>query len=212
MRRLWLGLTFVLACGGTPASAPAERAAASEVAESRGGQELIGTAALPFASDLTWINGEPFELEDLRGKVVLVRFWTDTCPFCEASAPGLGRLHEQYGDRGLVVLGIHHPKPRGSKTAVEGIRARAADLGMAFAIASDPGWDTLERWWLDAGEGRRKATSVSFLIDARGTVRWIHPGPEFHPDGPADHDQCRQDYEDAVATIKALLRERAENS
>ncbi len=217
MRRVAVGLVLLLAtaCGsrGGASSVDGESAARPVgVAVSRGGQELIGTAAPPFAEDLRWIHGEPTDLEALRGKVVLVRFWTDTCPFCQASAPALSQLHEAYGDQGLVVIGMHHPKPRGSEAELEGIRARAAELGMEFSIASDEHWDTLERWWLDAGEGRRKATSVSFLIDAQGTIRWIHPGPEFHPDGPADHEQCREDYADAVATIEALLRERAEKS
>ena len=79
---------------------------------------------------------------------------------------------------------------------------------MPFAIASDDNWETLDRWWLNNGERGRAATSVSFLLDAEGTVRWIHPGPEFHPDGPADHEQCREDFGDAVQAIEKLLAER----
>ena len=179
---------------------------ASDVPASRGGGDLVGTPALPFAPDLTWLNSPPLRVEELRGKVVLVRFWTDTCPFCEASAPGLSRLHERYGPEGLVVVGMFHPKPRGSARNLDAIESRAKTLGMHFPIASDSRWDTLERWWLASGD--RAATSVSFLIDASGVIRWIHPGPEFHPDGPADHQQCRDDYNDAVRAIETLLAER----
>lgn len=174
---------------------------------SRGGEELVGTHAMPLASDLQWLGGDPLTLDELRGKVLLVRFWTDTCPFCEASAPGLTRLHERYGPEGLVVLGLFHPKPRGAVRDMEAVHARARELGMTFPIANDARWDTLERWWLSSGFGDRAATSVSFLIDARGVIRWIHPGPEFHPDGPQDHEQCRSDYKDAVRAIELLLAE-----
>lgn len=206
----------VTGCGRTTASDVAESAPLPEKTErsergaafpiSREGAHLVGTPAPPFASDLEWLNTEPLTVENLRGKVVLVRFWTDTCPFCEASAPGLSRLHERYGSEGLVVVGMFHPKPRGSLRDMGAIAARAETLGMDFPIASDNHWDTLERWWLSTGE--HAATSVSFLIDGQGTIRWIHPGPEFHPEGPPDHERCRRDYADAVRAIESLLAER----
>ncbi len=208
----------LLALGCQRPSAPAaseaevEPLATGSVPSSRGGAELVGQPASPFAEDLVWFDGEARSLASMRGKVLLVRFWTDTCPFCEASAPGLSALHERYADQGLEVVGIFHPKPRGSSVDLDAVAARAKELGMEFSIASDARWDTLERWWLASGEGERKATSVSFLIDAEGRIRWVHPGPEFHPDGPADHEQCRADYDDAVSAIESLLAERASAS
>ena len=54
-----------------------------------------------------WINSEPLTLEALRGKVVLVRWWTAPgCVFCEASAPALNDFWRRYGSRGLVVVGF----------------------------------------------------------------------------------------------------------
>lgn len=211
-----LGLAVVVlagACGtdGKPRErATATRPAGDTMPSSRAGAELVGTPAKPFANDLVWMNTDPMSLEQLRGQVVLVRFWTDKCPFCEASAPGLSALHERYADDGLVVLGLFHSKPRGAERDAAAIKTRAGQLGMDFPIASDARWDTLERWWLTTGEGERAATSVSFLIDANGVIRWVHPGPEFHPGGPSDaeHDLCRQDYEDAVRAIELLLGER----
>jgi peroxiredoxin len=172
----------------------------------------VGTPALAFADDLDWIQGESRSLAELRGRVVLVRFWTDTCPFCAASAPALEALHDRFSDRGLSVIGLFHPKPRGSVTDLAAIRARAEALGMTFSIASDARWETLERWWLKSGSpgaSERDATSVSFLIDRRGVIRWVHPGPEFHPDGPEDHQQCRDDFADAERAIALLLDEPA---
>ena len=195
-----------------PAAAPASAAAVSageaEFPSSRGGQELVGTLAQPFSPDLRWLNQPIESLEALRGKVVLVRFWTDECPFCEASAPGLMRLHERYADEGLVVIGVFHPKPRGEQIDMEALTSRAAQLELGVPIAIDRHWSTLDNWWLRRGQGGRRATSTSFLIDAEGRVRWVHPGPEFHPDGPADHDQCRQDFADAERAVQQLLAER----
>lgn len=209
MARLAL-LTCLCVAGCDRASPPDDttpvKAGNTAFPASRAGAELVGTPAPALAAELRWLNSDPLSLDELRGKVVLVRFWTDTCPFCEASAPGLTRLHERYGPDGLVVVGVFHPKPRGAVRDLEGVKARAEQLGMEFPIATDSHWDTLERWWLSSGD--RAATSVSFLLDTQGTIRWIHPGPEFHPDGPDDHEQCRRDYDDAVRAIEALLAER----
>jgi len=228
VRALLLSGTFALgACvpeagnhesqaGAQPASArpdapaSAERDAnAAEFPVSRGGQELVGSRAQPLSPDLRWLSHPIESLESLRGEVVLVRFWTDACPFCEASAPGLMRLHERYADEGLVVIGVFHPKPRGELIDIDALTRRAAELGLSIPIAIDRHWSTLDSWWLRRGQGPRRATSTSFLIDAEGRVRWIHPGPEFHPDGPADHDLCRRDFADAERAVELLLAERA---
>ena len=63
----------------------------------------------PFQFD-GWLNSAPLSLADLRGRVVLIRWWTDTCPFCASSAPALRALHDQYSARGLTVIGVFHPK------------------------------------------------------------------------------------------------------
>ena len=210
---------MLVACGPTKdevqrgqSPAPAGRQTAEsgpeQVPLSRGGRELVGTLARPFSPDLSWLHQPLESLEALRGKVVLVRFWTDACPFCEASAPGLTRLHERYADEGLVVIGVFHPKPRGELIDIDALTRRAAQLELSFPIAIDRHWSTLDDWWLRSGESQRTATSTSFLIDAEGRVRWVHPGPEFHPDGPADHAQCREDFEHAQHAIELLLAER----
>src|SRR5882724_10591658 len=58
-----------------------------------------------------WFNSPPISLEDLRGKVVLVRwFMGPSCPFCSGTAPTLRALHERYADKGLTVIGMYHHK------------------------------------------------------------------------------------------------------
>lgn len=178
--------------------------ASSAVPASRGGEALIGTPARAWGA-LSWIGSDPITLADLRGQVVLVRFWTDACPFCAATAPALAKIHDDYAERGLVVLGFYHPKPRGSVPPREAIERRAAELGISFPIAVDEQWATLDDWWLNGGE--RRATSVSFLLDRKGTIRFVHPGPEFSPE--SDNALFRQDHQQVREAIEALLAEPA---
>jgi thiol-disulfide isomerase/thioredoxin len=152
--------------------------------------------------DLTWVNSPPLALSGLRGKVVLVRFWTQGCAYCETTAPALAALRKEYAARGLVVIGMYHPKPPRDESP--GRVARAAKrLGLDFPIALDNDWVTLRRWWLDAGD--RPFTSASFLVDRRGILRAIHPGGEFHEGGGPEHDACRRDYQALRREIERLL-------
>lgn len=197
-------LAFVGACGG---ELQGEDTRAPAVPASRAGTEIVGTAAPPLPT-MAWI-GEPLAIEALRGRVVLVRFWTDTCPYCRATAPALRELDADYRAQGLTVVGIYHPKPRGSVRDHAEVTAMAQALGWEFPIAFDDDWQAVERWWLRGAE--RAATSASLLVDRRGIVRWVHPGPEYHPDGPADHARCRSDYADLRRAIEVLLAEPADS-
>lgn len=194
---------FALGCEAERASANESPAAqGAEVPAPRAGAELVGRPA-PSWDGLTWLDGEERSLEQLRGRVVLVRFWTSTCPYCEASAPAFAELHEDFGDRGLVVVGLHHEKPRGRPVDRAALERKVERFGWTFPVATDGAWSVLERYWLDTGD--RRATSASFLIDREGRIRWVHPGPELHPDGPEDHAQCRHDYRDLRQAVRALL-------
>jgi thiol-disulfide isomerase/thioredoxin len=152
---------------------------------------------------MDWIGSEPLTLTSLRGRVVLIRFWTDTCPFCRASAPALKQLDEAYRERGLAVVGLHHGKPRGTAVPRERVESIVDEWGWQFPVGLDANWAALDRYWLDTTP--RGYTSVSFLVDAQGVIRFVHPGPEFHPDGPADHEQCRRDFAELRQAIEALL-------
>ncbi|MBI3011975.1 MAG: redoxin family protein [Candidatus Omnitrophica bacterium] len=140
------------------------------------GEELIGTIA-PGWESVEWVNSQPLTLEQLRGKVVLLRWWTAPgCPFCEASAPYLAQWHQRYAPHGLVVIGMYHPKPPG-RIPVDVVKKLAQGLGMTFPVAIDPDWETLRRSWLD---GRTDAwTSVTLLIDQEGVIRYVHPGGSY---------------------------------
>ena len=111
--------------------------AATLGAEKQGkGAELIGSQA-PAWGALRWLQSEPMKLGELRGRVVLVRWWTETCPFCAASAPALRELHDTYQGRGLVVVGMYHPKPRGRRVAVASVAADLRPRHLDTAWGSD---------------------------------------------------------------------------
>ncbi len=183
------------------ASGPVAAVNADQLAE---GAELIGTKA-PGWEITDWLNRESLRLEDLRGKVVLVRWWTDTCHYCTRSAPALNEFHEQYADRGLAVVGMYHAKPIDRPITASEIGEAARERGFRFPIAIDRDWSMLQRWWLDGG--RRRATSVSFLIDKRGVIRYIHPGPAYHRQVVAGDERPSRDFAKLQQMIEKLLAE-----
>ncbi len=168
------------------------------------GAELIGTRALGWEG-AEWLNTEPLRLEDQRGKVVLIRWWTDSCPYCSRSAPALNELHARYARLGLIVIGMYHPKPIDQPVIASEIREAARERGYGFPIAIDRTWSVLRHWWLDGGT--RSATSVSFLIDRRGVIRHIHPGPAFHREVVRGDEQPRRDFVELARMIDHVLDE-----
>lgn len=167
------------------------------------GEDRLGVPAPPLKLS-GWLHSPPLEMDQLRGKVVLIRWWTDGCPFCAATAPALKQLNEKYGSRGLRVIGIFHPKPAGD-WSVERMRVATRQKGFAFPVALDGDWTALNRWWPDLE--KRGWTSVSFVVDKRGIIRYVHPGGEFHESRDANHARCDRDYKDIESTIERLLNE-----
>ncbi len=145
-----------------------------------------------------WSHSAPLRLQDLRGKVVLVRWWTaPDCPYCRHTAPALNEFHEKYAGRGLQVLGFYHHKGD-EPLDVRKVNRYADKFGFKFPIAIDTDWKTLHEWWLDRGD--QDFTSVSFLIDRKGVIRHIHPGGEYVKGDKA--------YATLDKTIQELLAEK----
>src|ERR1700720_4520962 len=93
----------------------------------------------PLASVLTaqkWLNTEPLRPENLRGKVVLVNFWTFTCVNWLRTFPYVRAWAEKYKDRGLVVIGVHTPEFNVEKDFANVTRA-SASLGVGYPVAID---------------------------------------------------------------------------
>jgi len=160
---------------------------------------LVGTTPPAWQVE-RWIGSEPLELAKLRGNVVMVRWWTAGCPFCSTSAPALRHFDKTYASRGLRVIGIYHHKettPFDPKVYED----TAKKYEFTFPVAFDPEWRTLHSWMRDAN-GRAVSTgwtSVTFLLDKRGVIRYVHPGGSYVEGEPA--------YEELRTTIERLLAE-----
>lgn len=159
------------------------------------GGELIGQPAKPWHA-AHWINSKPLELAQLRGRVVLVRFWTaPDCPYCSATAPALNEFHDRYAARGLTVIGFYHHKARTPLDPAD--VARYAEIfGFRFPVATDLDWRTVRDWWLSAS--KRSFTSASFLIDRQGVIRYVHPGGKYERGDPS-YSQLEAAIERALA-------------
>lgn len=192
---LWIGAAAALAACSTPQASPTETTAAPAAQSADTLAGVLGRAAPPF--EVTqWFNSPPLTLEQLRGKVVFVRwFMGPSCPFCSASAPALRALHERYAARGVVVIGMYHHKEQTPLDPAQ-VAGWVAHYGYKFPVAIDADWTTLKRWWLDAHP--RSYTSVSFLLDQAGVVRHVHRGGTIAPEGD-DLDAIRAAIERLLA-------------
>ena len=115
-----------------------------------------------------WINTEPFKLSDLRGKVVVVDFWTYSCINCIRTLPYLKEWHEKYADKGLVIVGVHTPEFEFEKDYSNVIQA-VKNFGIRYRVVQDNDYATWRaynnRYW------PRK-----YVIDAEGNIRYDHIG------------------------------------
>lgn len=166
------------------------------------GAELIGQPMRDFRFD-RWLRGGPLTPESLRGKVVLMRFWTDDCSYCEHTLPAIERLRKRYAEGGLVVMGAYHPHEPHAVTDAH-VAKWAKKYGFGGPVAVDAKWETLEHWWLD-GHPERNWVSVSFLMDRDGVVRWVHGGGEYHPNTDLRHKRCDRQYAELEAVIREQL-------
>ncbi len=190
-------IAFVGAC--TNAAAPEAKRIA--LPTPREGHELVGR-------DLSWLAlgrsiGEQVKMTGHRA--LLVRWWTDTCPFCEASLPAVESLREKYAKDGLVALAVYHRKSE-QRLTDDAIRAAAEKRGFHGALAVDEDWKALNTAWPDTIP--RAATSITLLFDSNGVVRFAHPGPEYHPKRDGDgreHDLCVKDFDELDRAVRAVL-------
>jgi len=170
---------------------------------SRGGQYLIGKP-MPQLQFTRWLNTEGNKPVDTANSVTLYRWWTNGCPFCESTLPGIEKLRKEYQAKGLKVVGVYHPKPP-RPISDEIVKGFAAKLGYGGAVAVDQDWSQLKAIWLSTG--KRDATSVSFLVDKNGVIRFVHPGTEYFPSVKREDAQQNEDYRLIVDAIEALLKE-----
>lgn len=158
----------------------------------------------PELLNMQWLQSGNLKLSDLKGKVALMRWWTDECIFCIQSADALNEWYQTYSDSGLVVIGLYHPKPKPKDCDPEEVREFVLDKEFRFPIAIDDQWLNLKKFWLDAKP--RDFTSVSFLIDRKGIIRYIHPGGEYHKEMAEGHEKCVSDYSELNSKIQECIK------
>ena len=190
---VFMGMIVLAAFGAEVKTLPSER----------GGQDLVGKG-MPQVEFARWVNTPENKPLDTSGSVVLYRWWTNSCPFCAATLPAVEGLRKKYEERGLKVVAVYHPKPPRA-AADEELKAAAARLGYSGAVALDEDWSQLKKVWLSSG--RRSATSVSFLVDKKGVIRFVHPGTEYFPSEKPEEKEQDEDYRMLVAAIEAVLAE-----
>ena len=128
----------------------------------------IGNCAPEFAGTQEWINSEPLTMESLRGKVVLIDFWTYTCVNCIRTLPFLREWYDRYADEGLVIVGVHTPEFEFEKIYDNVVQA-TNDEGVAWPVVQDNEFSVWRsysnRYW-----------PAKYLIDQTGEVRFTHFG------------------------------------
>jgi cytochrome c biogenesis protein CcdA/thiol-disulfide isomerase/thioredoxin len=137
-----------------------------------GSTALVNCGPAPEFTGITaWLNtpgGKPLTMSQLRGKVVLVDFWTYSCINCQRTLPHVEAWYRDYAKDGLVVVGVHTPE-FAFEHVVSNVRAEAADFGVHYPIAIDDGYDTWNAY-------DNEYWPADYLIDARGNVRHVNFG------------------------------------
>lgn len=143
------------------------------------------TRAPELASEGPWHNSEPLTLESLRGKVVLIDFWTYSCINCIRTLPYLKQWSDTFADAPFEIIGVHAPEFVFEKSE-RNVKAAIANHGLTYPVVQDNDFETwrafANRYW-----------PAKYLIDADGYIRYTHFGEGA--------------YEETELAIKSLLQE-----
>lgn len=168
---LILGSVAYIASGADVQSlfASSNKAAAIPAAELKLEQGLAHPYAAPeFAGISAWLNSQPLTMQQLKGKVVLVDFWTYSCINCVRTLPYITDWDKKYRDQGLVIVGVHSPEFEFEKK-LDNVKAAVAHEGIHYPVALDNELDTwsnfANRYW-----------PAHYLINRDGQVVYTHFG------------------------------------
>jgi thiol-disulfide isomerase/thioredoxin len=176
LKRFAIAAVFVLLAGVLASAVIGAGAVPSGAAKS-------GAIAPEFTGIEKWLNGPPLSMQQLRGKVVLVDFWTYSCINCINTLPYVKAWYQRYGSEGLVVVGVHTPEyPFERSTA--NVEAAVERFGIRYPVAQDNQYAT----W---GAYNNQYWPALYLIDKNGRIDYVHFG--------------EGDYAQTEARIKALL-------
>jgi thiol-disulfide isomerase/thioredoxin len=117
-----------------------------------------------------WLQSDVSSLEDLRGQVVIVQFWTFGCYNCKNTLPYLQAIYAEYGAAGLEIVGVHAPEFAYEKDP-ESIAAAAQELGVNWPIALDTDRRNFRSW-----QGSPAYWPRTYVLDQEGLIRFDHIG------------------------------------
>jgi cytochrome c biogenesis protein CcdA/thiol-disulfide isomerase/thioredoxin len=145
----------------------------------------VGQQAPDFTGIDHWLNSQPLTMAGLRGKVVLVDFWTYSCINCIRTLPYIESWYQKYAADGLVIVGVHTPE-FAFEHDTSNVQAAIARFGITYPVAQDNEYGT----WTAYSNNYWPA---DYLIDANGHARATHDG--------------EGDYNTTEAEIRSLLAE-----
>jgi peptide-methionine (R)-S-oxide reductase len=135
----------------------------------------------------TWINSDRLTLKSLRGRVVLIEFWTYGCYNCTNTLPSVKGWDERYRERGLTIIGVHSPE-FDRETQIENVRRQVRTLGIRYPVVTDNDHETWRAYDIEAWP-------TLVLLDKQGRIRYTRVG--------------EGKYEQTENVIKMLLSEEA---
>lgn len=169
---------------GNPAAMSGDSMAMAMKPKGAGEQLPVEGQMPPLDGAVQWLNSSPLTTEQLKGKVVLVDFWTYSCINCLRAIPYVKAWAEKYKDQGLVVIGVHSPEFAFEKN-VDNVKKAISDLGITYPVAVDNDyaiWRAFDNEYWPA----------HYFIDAKGQVR-------HHHFGEGDYDQSERIIQQLLA-------------
>jgi cytochrome c biogenesis protein CcdA/thiol-disulfide isomerase/thioredoxin len=159
-----------------------------EAAAPANGTELENYGPAPDFQGITrWLNTKPLTLAELRGRVVLVDFWTYSCINCLRTLPYIREWDHRYRAAGLTTVGVHSPEFAFERKEAN-VRENLRELGVRYPVAMDNDFATWQAW-------HNQYWPAKYLIDKRGQIRYFHFG--------------EGDYAETEEAIRTLLGDAA---
>ncbi|MBI4162643.1 MAG: thioredoxin family protein [Candidatus Aenigmarchaeota archaeon] len=162
--------------------------------EKRSNLPLLGKAP-EFVEISGWINSEPVKLEDLKGKVVLVDFWTYSCINCIRTLPYINSWNEKYSAKGLVIIGVHTPEFEFEKD-YNNVKSAVEKYGVKYAVAQDNNYSTWRAY-------KNNYWPRKYLVDKDGNIRYDHIGEG----GYEETEKAIQELLDAAGNTTSIKQE-----
>lgn len=132
------------------------------------GLPFLAAKMPPFDGVSAWLNSAPLTPERLKGKVVLVDFWTYSCINCIRTLPYVTSWYGKYKDKGLVIVGVHTPEFAFEKSE-KNVTGATRRLGIEYPVALDNDYATWNNY-------ENKYWPAKYLFDAEGRLRYTHFG------------------------------------